>query len=55
MAYKIDMKRKCRRCDKTARFQVFNTYNSPDGHFCARHADERVAELNKVERAQADV
>ena len=53
MAYKQDTKHKCiRGCGKDGRYRVFNTYNSPMGHYCAKHADVRVAELNRQERAK---
>lgn len=46
-AYSIPiMKRLCQRCKRPAKEEVFNTYNSLVGHFCAKCAAIKVKELN---------
>ena len=37
-------------CTKRATEEVFNTYNSPQGVFCKKHATERVKDLLEGER-----
>lgn len=48
MAYKKSIVYNCdySNCRRNARFEVFNTYNSPDGYYCRQHANVRVVELN---------
>ncbi len=56
MAYKMSTLFSCfwRGCEKQASFQVFNTYNSPQGFYCLKHAELTVTELNKKEAGDGE-
>lgn len=45
-AYKVDRRRKCG-CGKPAPFEVFNTFNSSQGHFCEVCGNRRVRDLDE--------
>lgn len=52
MAYSVDTKRRCGYggCSSGGRYEVFNARNASMGHYCQRHADKRVKEINREER-----
>lgn len=41
-------KRRCLDCDKPAKVEVFNTYNSSLGYYCTRHGRALVERINRT-------
>jgi hypothetical protein len=52
-AYKSSFVVRCLRspCMKPATHRVHDTYNKCVGEYCEKHADERIEELDRYERA----
>lgn len=48
MAHMICIEELCF-CGKKATHEVFNWRNAPQGKFCKRHAEKRLAEIKAIE------
>lgn len=51
MAYAIGIGEKCKECDRTAKYEVFDYVSSSVGCFCSIHAAKEMKRLQEKEDA----